>query len=485
MALEFGQQPQSAQKLAGLKGRANRFSIGFQSVSEKIPFPDCSPSPTFATRFMDVRLPKIGDSADNGTVVSILVRPGDTVTAGQTVIELEQEKAVAPIPSSSGGKVLEIKVKEGDKISVGAVILTLEGTGASTSAAPPAAKSPGAGPASTSRPARVAITEVDEDEEGDEPSESAEDDGATPGVASPYVRKVARDLGIKLGRVRGSASGGRIVVEDLARYIARLERGVARAGRHAEEPKGLVFPLVNQDFGLFGPVSSEPLSALRKVISARMVENKVTLPHVTQFDNADMTRIEELRKKFKASYEALGVKLSPTPFLIKALVNTLKRHPKFNASVNEVAETLVLKHYYHIGIAVDTEAGLLVPVLRDADKKSLLDVSRDLAALAEKARERKVSAEDMKGGSFTISNQGAIGGAHFTPVINKPETAILGLGRTRLTPVVTASGSIEARPLLPLTVSYDHRVIDGGGAARFTVDLVKAIEEFPEQDAAI
>ncbi len=431
---------------------------------------------------MDVRLPKIGDSADSGTVVSILVRPGDTITAGQTVIELEQEKAVAPIPASAGGKVLEIKVKEGDKISVGTVILTLEGASASPGAPPPAAKSP---TAARVAPARPVVTDIDDAEDDDDATESDEADGGAPAVASPYVRKVARDLGIKLSRVRGSASGGRVVLEDLARYIARLERGVARAGRHAEEPKGLVFPLVNQDFSLFGPVTSEPLSALRKVISARMVENKITLPHVTQFDEADMTRIEELRKKFKAAYEAAGVKLSPTPFLIKALVQTLKRHPKFNASVNEVAETLVLKGYYHIGIAVDTEAGLLVPVLRDADKKSLLELSRDLAALAEKARERKVSADDMKGGSFTISNQGAIGGGHFTPVINKPETAILGLGRTRLKPVVTAAGKIEARPLLPITISYDHRVIDGGGAARFTVDLIKAIEEFPEQDAAI
>lgn len=428
---------------------------------------------------MDVRLPKIGDSADSGTVVSILVKPGDTITVGQTVIELEQEKAVAPIPSSAGGKVLEIKVKEGDKISVGTVLLTLEGASGAASAAP-SAPIPKASAPRSSRPAPVELPDDDEDGAVDDETEEG-----PVGPASPYVRKVARDLGLKLGRVRGSGAGGRIVLDDLARYVSRLERAVARAGRHAEEPKGLVYPLVNQDFSLFGPVTSEPLSALRKVISQRMVENKVTLPHVTQFDDADMSRIEELRKRFKAAYEAQGVKLSPTPFLIKALVSVLKRHPKFNASVNEVAETLVLKHYYHIGIAVDTEAGLLVPVLRDADKKSLVEIARELALVAEKARDRKVSADDMKGGTFTISNQGAIGGSYFTPVINKPETAILGLGKTRLKPVVTSTGTIEARPLLPLTVSYDHRVIDGGGAARFTIELVKAIEEFPEQDAVL
>lgn len=429
---------------------------------------------------MDVRLPKIGDSADNGTVVSILVKPGDVITAGQTIIELEQEKAVAPIPSSAAGTVQEIRVKEGDKISVGTVLLTLAGTNASvsTDATPAPAK---AAPSRTARPPAAPLPADDEDDLPE--MDSTEEDTAV--AASPYVRKVARDLGLKLSRVRPSGSGNRILLEDIARYISRLERGVARAGRVAEEPKGLVFPLVNQDFSLFGPVTSEPLSALRKVISQRMVENKVTLPHVTQFDDADMSRIETLRAQFKSAYETTGVKLTPTPFLIKALVSVLQRHPKFNASVNEVAETLVLKHYYHIGIAVDTEAGLLVPVLRDADKKSLIDIARELALIAEKARDRKVTADDMKGGSFTISNQGAIGGGHFTPVINKPETAILGLGKTRLKAVVTASGAVEARPTLPLTVSYDHRVIDGGGAARFVVDLVKTIEEFPENEVAI
>jgi pyruvate dehydrogenase E2 component (dihydrolipoamide acetyltransferase) len=247
----------------------------------------------------------------------------------------------------------------------------------------------------------------------------------------------------------------------------------------------LVFAPVNQDFSIFGPVTSEPLSQLRKIISARMVENKVSLPHVTQFDEADMSRIEALRKQFKAAYEAAGAKLTPTPFIIKALVNALKKHPKFNASVNEVAETLVVKHYYHVGIAVDTEAGLLVPVLRDADKKSLLEIAKELAAIAEKARDRKVGADDMKGGTFTISNQGAIGGGHFTPIINKPEVAILGIGKTSLKPVVLADGKIEARPLMPLTVSYDHRVIDGGAAARFTVDLVKELQEFAVEAVAL
>jgi len=424
---------------------------------------------------MDVKLPKMGDSAGSGSVASILVKVGDLLEVDQTILELEQEKAVAPIRTPVAGKVTAVHVKEGDKISVGALLLSVDsGDGGQPAAAPV----PKAAPASGKVASRT-VVEVADDED-DFPAEEANDaesSGPEP-AASPYVRKVARELGIRLSRVGNK--GGRVTIQDLARYVAKLQQAVTRAGRHAEEPRGLVFAPVSQDFSLFGPVTGEPLSQLRKVIAARMVENKVSLPHVTQFDEADMTRIETLRKQFKAAYEQAGAKLTPTPFILKALVAVLQRHPRFNASLNEVAETLVLKHYYHLGIAVDTDAGLLVPVLRDADKKSLLEIARELAAIAEKARDRRLSPDDMKGGTFTISNQGAIGGGHFTPIINKPEVAILGLGRTTLRPVVSAGGAIEARPLMPLTVSYDHRIIDGGSAARFTVDLVKALQEFPE-----
>ncbi|MSU35424.1 MAG: biotin/lipoyl-binding protein [Pedosphaera sp.] len=421
---------------------------------------------------MDVRLPKIGDNTDSGTVVSILVKPGDAVTAGQIILELENEKAIAPIPSPAAGKVSSVAVTEGQKISAGTVILTLEGAAA---ASPGAVKSL---PKAAKRPTARTV-DVDEDEEDDLPAAVTADDGPIP-AASPYVRKVARDLGIRLSQVRGSESAGRVVLADLARYISRLERRVARAGRHADEPRGLVFQPVNQDFSLYGPVTSEPLTAVRKFISARMVENSISLPHVTQFDDADMTVIEELRARYKAGYEKAGGKLTPTPFLIHALAQVLQKHPRLNASVNEVTETLVLKQYCHIGIAVDTDAGLLVPVLRNAHKKTLLEIALDLAAIADRARARKVGLDEMKGGSFTLSNQGAIGSGYFTPIINKPEVAILGVGKTALKPVVTAEGTIAARPMMPLTLSYDHRVVDGGGAARFMVDLVTAINSFPE-----
>lgn len=436
---------------------------------------------------MDVKLPKVGDSADSGTVATLLVKVGDVITADQTILELEQEKAVAPIRSPSAGTVSALHVKEGDKVSVGALLITLDSGAPTTETSAATAPSAGArvsGGASGKTPVRKEAPAEDADDGGDEGESSAEDlsaadDGPVP-AASPYVRKVARELGLRLSRVTGSGSGGRVLMPDLARYVARLEKGVARAGRHADEPRGLVFAPVSQDFSLFGPVISQPLTALRKVIASRMVENAVSLPHVTQFDEADMTQVEALRAKHRAAYEAAGVRLTPTAFILKALVAVLRQHPQFNASLNEVTETLVIKQYYHLGIAVDTEAGLLVPVLRDADKKSLREIAADLASIAAKARDRKLGPDDMKGGSFTVSNQGAIGGGHFTPIINKPEVAILGLGRTSPKPVVTAEGRIEPRPMLPLAVSYDHRVIDGGAAARFTVELVRTLQTFPE-----
>ncbi|KAB2656649.1 MAG: dihydrolipoamide acetyltransferase [Verrucomicrobia bacterium] len=428
-----------------------------------------------APAYMEVRLPKIGESA-SAVVVSILVRPGDVIATGQTVLEIENEKAIAPIPSPSAGKVTEVRVKEGQKIAPGTVILVLEGAtvGAPAPAAPPTT----AGPAPARAAAAAAPVAYDDDDDHSGPDETAETGPIPP--ASPYVRKVARDLGLRLSGIRPTGSRGQLTIEDLGRHVARLQRKVARAGRYAEEPAGLVFEPVNVDFSLYGPVTSEPLGAIRKVIAARMVENSVSIPHVTQFDEADMTRIEALRATHKAAYEKAGARLTPTPFLLHALVSVLKRHPRFNASVNDVAETLVLKHYVHLGIAVDTDAGLLVPVIRDADKKSLLELALELTAIASKARDRKVTPDEMRGGSFTVSNQGAIGGGHFTPIVNKPEVAILGLGKSRPKPVVLADGRIEARPMLPLAVSYDHRIIDGGAAARFTVDLVAAIADFQE-----
>jgi pyruvate dehydrogenase E2 component (dihydrolipoamide acetyltransferase) len=306
-----------------------------------------------------------------------------------------------------------------------------------------------------------------------------------PPAAAPSIRKLARDLGIDLTRVSGNARGGRIMLEDVRAYIQKLQRlGAApRAAAPAGAPA--VRPAPEQiDFSKWGPISRAPLSPLREVIARRMAESWISTPRVTQFDEADITALMVLRKKYAAAYEQKGARLTLTSFALKVVVDMLKKHPIFNASLDEVAQEIVFKQYYHIAIAVDTEAGLIVPVIRDADKKNLLDLSLELEGLAGKARERKVSVEELKGGTFTISNQGGIGGGPFTPIVNKPQVAILGLGRGAMKAVVR-DNKIEARLMLPIGLSYDHRVIDGAAAARFTVELVQGFENFKEDDVKI
>jgi pyruvate dehydrogenase E2 component (dihydrolipoamide acetyltransferase) len=431
---------------------------------------------------MDFKLPPLGEGADSGTVVNLFVKEGDDLAKDQPVLELENEKAVATIPSTLAGKIGKVYVKQGDKISVGQRILAVVEAGA----AKPAAAEP------APEPDREPILQTPSPEQANAGGEESSDTSGEPKpgatvAAAPSIRKVARELGIDLTRVRGSARGGRIVLEDIRAYIQRLQRLAAQprtstpAGVPAPAPK----PVLEQiDFSKWGPVSRKPISPLRQVIARRMSENWNTIPHVTQFDDADITGLNALRTKYAAAYEQKGARLTLTSFVLKALVDTLKAHPALNSSLDEVTQEIVQKGYYHIGVAVDTEAGLIVPVIRDVDKKDLVQLSKELEALAKKARERKVTAEELKGGTFTISNQGGIGGAHFTPIVNKPEVAILGLGRGALRAVVREN-KIESRLMLPIGLSYDHRVIDGGAAARFTVDLVKAFGNFKEEDVRL
>ncbi|HEY6166568.1 MAG TPA: 2-oxo acid dehydrogenase subunit E2 [Verrucomicrobiae bacterium] len=426
---------------------------------------------------MDVRLPSLGEGADSGVVVSLLVNEGDTVEQGQTILELENEKAVAPIPSTAAGRVTKIHVKAGDRISVGARLLTIgESVGAAAPAPAPAAKPVAPAPvAATPQPMTAPVAVA-----APEPVLSVE-----PPPASPGVRKIAQDLGIDLRRVRGSQPGGRVVMEDLRAYVQSLV-ATASAPKAAAPTATVVAASAAEriDFSQWGPVTKKPLTQLRKVIARRMSESWRAVPRVTQFDEADITALMELRKKYADAYKAKGANLTVTCFTLRAVVAALKKHPIFNSSLDEAAQEVVLKDYLHIGMAVDTEGGLIVPVIRDVDKKSLFDLAKELGTLAERTRERKVTADEMKGGTFTISNQGAIGGAHFTPIVNLPEVAILGLGKGALKPSVV-SGKIEPRLLLPLTLSYDHRVIDGGTAARFTVDLVNALVNFPEAEVKL
>jgi pyruvate dehydrogenase E2 component (dihydrolipoamide acetyltransferase) len=399
-------------------------------------------------------------------VVNVFVKEGDHVARDQAILELENEKAVASVPSTAAGVVTKIYVKAGDKISVGQRLISLSGGDPPVAAAAPAAK--------RAAPEPEPDAPVEEPEAGD--GEEIPKPVAAP-VASPSVRRLARELGIDLSKVRGSEAGGRIARGDLGAYIARLQKATEKGKSTVASTK----PAAEQiDFSKWGPVTKKPLTQLRQVIARRLWESWNAIPHVTQFDDADFTRLNELRKKFAPAYEKKGAKLTLTPLVLKALVGTLKKHPIFNSSLDEAAQAVVFKEYFHIGIAVDTEQGLIVPVIRDADKKSVLELAKELEQLAQKARDRKVTAEEMKGGTFTVTNQGAIGSAHFTPIINKPEVAILGLGRGAMKPVACV-GKVELRMLTPLGLSYDHRVIDGGAAARFMVDLVTALQDMKEE----
>jgi pyruvate dehydrogenase E2 component (dihydrolipoamide acetyltransferase) len=441
---------------------------------------------------MDVRLPNLGEGADSGSVVSVAVKEGDTVSAGQTLIELETGKAVAGIPSPSAGKVTKIAVKAGDKLSVGGVILSLDaaGAGAPVATAPKgdAPKAAAAAKPKAKAKAAAAPEPVEEEEEVAEEErdfdfdESVAAKAGFPPPASPTIRRLAQDLGIDLRRIQGSEEGGRIVMGDLKAYIARLKAAAAKPKSAA----GKAAPAAAEkiDFGKWGSILKKPMSPLRQAIAKKMTESRTAIPEVTQFDEADITALNDLRKKHGPAFEKAGTRLTLTSFALKVVANTLKKFPNFNSSLDEAANEIILKEYVHIGLAVDTEAGLLVPVIRNADKKSILDLSKDVAAFAEKARDRKVSLEEMQGGTFTISNQGGIGGAHFTPVINRPEVAILGLGRGVMKPVVR-DGKIEARLMMPIAIAYDHRVIDGGEAARFCVELVKGFENFNEGDLKV
>ncbi len=425
---------------------------------------------------MEVRVPQLAEGVQAGTVVSLLVKEGDAVKKDQNLLELESNKAVASIAAPSEGRVSRIVVKEGDEVPVGGLLVVLDANG-SASAAPKT----GPSAAASATPAKSVQTSA--------PVQSGayhyESKAGFPPPASPTVRKVAAELGMDLGRIRGSEHGGRIVMADLKAYIQALQAGAlvpAPAAGAAPATRPAAAPSV--DFSKWGPVTRKKMSALRKTISAQMLASWTHTPRVTQFDEVTIDGVLVVRKAFVEEYKKQGVSLTITPFILKALVATLKRHPILNASMDEAAGEIVYKDYYHIGIAVDTEQGLIVPVLRDVDKKNIFQLCVELSELAQKARDRKVAMEDLQGATFSISNQGMIGGTHFTPIINKPEVAILGIGRGGPKPVVQGKKiAIENR--MPIALSYDHRVIDGGQAARFVVDFGEALKHLSIADVRL
>ncbi len=414
---------------------------------------------------MEIRLPQLAEGADTGTVVSVSVSVGDRVRKDQTVVELENQKAVAPIPAPSAGRVTQIHVKQGDVVSVGQLLVTLSEEAAespSASGFPP--------PRESSR-SQAPVPPA----QGQRPVSSA----GFPPPASPSVRKMAYELGVDLSRVPGSAHGGRITAEDVRHYLEVLQGGAGAASRERT-------PAPPVDFSKWGPVRRKPFTPMRQAIARAMEDSWRNIPHVTLFDEADATGLLALIQKHGPVYEKKGLRLTLTGLVVRILAPLLKKHPVFNSSLDETAKEIVLKDYVHIGIAVDTEAGLIVPVLRDADKKEIPEISRALQDLAEKARARKLTAEDLQGGTFTVSNQGGIGGGHFTPIIHRPEVAILGLGRAKWSaleeaqplPAATSLPPARSQTLLPLSLSFDHRVLDGADSARFMRDLVEGLEGF-------
>ena len=420
---------------------------------------------------MDVTLPKLAEGADAGTVVNIVVAEGDQVQLDQTLLELENEKAVAPIPSTGAGRVARIHVEVGQVVSIGQVLVTIDEDRASKPAEPRAATV--AAPAAAREDAPSATPP--------EAHVHVSGSGAPP-PASPTVRKIARELGIDLTRVKGSQRGGRIVMADVRNYIQGLQELALKPAAPAAAAAGNVFQTL--DLAKWGPSKRERMSPLRRTIAQRMTESWTTVPHVTQFDDADITDLMALRKRHAAAYEKSGVRLTVTSFAIKAAVSALDKYPAFKTSIDYQALEIVIRDYVHIGVAVDTEAGLFAPVIRDVDKKDLLDLSRELDELAERTRQRKLAVDEMQGATFTISNLGSIGGSYFTPIVNSPQVAVLGMGRGVYRPMVRDK-KVVPRLVLPLALSYDHRVIDGADGARFLREIVRCLENYTEADIKI
>jgi pyruvate dehydrogenase E2 component (dihydrolipoamide acetyltransferase) len=431
---------------------------------------------------IEVRLPDIGDFSDV-PVIEVLVGPGDSVTVDQSILTLESDKATMEIPSQAAGTVHSVAVKVGDKLNQGDLLMTLLGSAGQaatgepahdTEVAPSSEESEQAqGPAATPKP-EAAERPPGEAERRKAPVLSRPEDiatiarGRTP-HASPAVRRFARELGVDLGRVKGSGRKGRVLKDDVQAFVKQtLSAGAPRA-----PAGGLPFQLPaapEVDFAKFGEVETQPLPRIRKISGAHLHRSWLTAPHVTQFDEADITELEAFRKAQKAAAEQAGVKLTFMPFLLKAVAAALNRMPQIKASLAPDGENLILKHYTHIGVAVDTKNGLVVPVLRDVDKKGLFDLAEELMALSGKARDGKLLPGDMQGGAFTISSLGGIGGTAFTPIINAPEVAILGVSRSEMKPVWNGE-TFAPRLMLPLSLSYDHRVVDGADGVRFTTLL--------------
>lgn len=420
------------------------------------PAPAPAPVAKSATAAVEtIAVPDIG-GAENVDVIEVSVKPGSVLAEGDTMIVLESDKASMEIPAPKAGTVKSVKIREGDKVSAGAPILELE-TGA---AAQPAAAAPAPAPATAAATAATPALAPAPAPVSAPTASPAPAPGSGEFYAGPAVRKLAREMGIDLARVTGSGPKGRVQKDDIKNFVKQLMEN--RAGSLS----AALPPIPEIDFMQFGPIDVQPLTKLHKITALNMHRSWVNVPHVTQFDDADITELEEFRETLKAEAERRGIKVSPLPFLLKACALALRAHPKFNASLLNDGEHIVFKKYVHIGMAVDTPSGLVVPVLRDVDRKSVWELAAESAEMAQKAKERKLKPADLQGGCFTISSLGNIGGTGFTPVINAPEVAILGVSKLAVKPMWNGKEFVP-RKMLPLSLSYDHRAVNGADAGRF------------------
>ena len=451
-------------------------------------------------------LPNLGDGVASGDVLKVLVKIGDTIAVDQPVVELETDKATLEVPSDVAGTVKEIRVKAGDKVKPGQAVLVME-NGAGAAAEPAKAAEPVkpaalAKPAATEAPKAAAPTPdaekppaaSDEPTAAERPRASVVDiaaarqpaaaSAAPPAVhtsspAAPSVRRLAREIGVDVSQVTGTGPGGRITQDDIKEFAKRVMHSIGGNGqaaaaspRPAGGPQGPVLP----DFAKWGEVERKPMSGIRRKTAEHLSHAWNAIPHVTQFDKADITGLEQVRKKYRGEVEKAGGNLTVTAVAVKVIAGALKAFPQFNASVDAAGESIVYKKYINVGIAVDTDNGLLVPVIRNADRKNLIELSIEINQLAEKAKARKLTLDEMSGGSMSISNLGGIGGTAFTPIVNWPEVAILGISRGGFEPVWNGT-TFEPRQMLPLSLSYDHRLIDGADAIRFLRWVAEALEQ--------
>lgn len=444
-----------------------------EKKSEEKPLP--KPVSVGQKEIVEFHLPELGENIESAEVVNVLVKTGDVIEKDQGIVEIETDKATIEVPSTVSGKVIEVLVKAGDKAKVGQTIIKIE-TGELQ--AEEKVQKPEIEQKSEEK---KTVDEVKVTEQqiltGERPSiQPMEFDNQPPilkgaAPAAPSVRRIAREIGVDINKVPGTGPGGRITMDDVKAYSKKL---------HESRAEGIGIPIKSEalpDFSKFGEVKKVEMTNIRKKTAEHLSYAWATIPHVTQFDKADITNLEKTRKELSKIVEKSGAKLTVTGILVKVIIEALKKFPQFNSSIDIEKKEIIYKNYFNIGIAVDTEHGLIVPVIKNADKKSLTEISVEMNALAEKARAKKISLDDLQGGCFTITNLGGIGGTYFTPIVNSPEVAILGVSRSSYEPIWNGYGTFEPRLLLPLSLSYDHRIIDGADAIRFLRFVVESLEQ--------